>query len=114
MFTVFMIPVTKYFAGDLPSLLSSAFPFFAESVFLCFFFKETRTILCPMSFVATVTFLLTFTPLEASAGDFTVPLVVGTYLVLIPVMQSFVGEVRQQNRRLDQTPIMEPEQKSQS
>lgn len=109
MFTLYMLPVTQYFAGDVPSLLGSVFLLFAESVFLCFFFKETKTILCPTLFVATVTFLRTFTPLEAAGGDFTIPLAVVTYLVLIPVMQSFVDEVRQHDLRLAEVPILEPE-----
>jgi membrane protease YdiL (CAAX protease family) len=110
MFALYMLPVTTYFAGDLTGILRGLLPLLAESVFLCAFFKESKTLLCPIAFTATVEMLKVFTPLEALTGDYTLPFMIVTYIVLIPVMQSFVGDVRQQDERLDSTPVPDSEE----
>jgi membrane protease YdiL (CAAX protease family) len=110
MFALYMLPVTTYFTGDLTGILRGLLPLLAESVFLCAFFKESKTLLCPIAFTATVEMLKLFTPLEALTGDYTLPLMIVTYVILIPVMQSFVGDVRQQDERLDSKPVRDSEE----
>jgi hypothetical protein len=109
MFTLYMLPITLYSALDLTEFLRQALPLFTASVFLCFLFKEARTLLCPIAFAATVTILITFTPLEATAVEYTAPVMIVTYVVLIPIMQSFVADVREQNARLEATPVVDSE-----
>jgi len=110
MFTLYMLPVTLYLASDLMQLLGQALPLFAASVFLCFFFKETKTLLCPIAFAATVALLTRFTPLEATSLEYTNPFMIVTYIVLIPIMQSFVADVKEQNARLEATAVDDSEQ----
>ena len=106
LFTLYMFPIVQYWTSSLAEIASGLLPFLAEGVFLCFFFKETKTLLCPIAFVATVGLLMTFTPLEALSSDYTLAFTFVTYIVLIPVMQSFVADVRHQDERRDDTAIV--------
>lgn len=110
MFTLYMLPITLYSTFDMAALLGQALPLLAESVFLCFLFRETETILCPIVFTATVILLETFTPLRAISTEYSVSLTIIVYVVLVPIMQVFVGDVRKQNVKFDETAIMESEQ----
>ena len=105
MFTLYTLPITLYFTSDSATILGQLLPVFAESVFLCFLFAETKTLWCPIAFSATVTLLQTFTPLQAASDQYATLLPIITYAVLILLMQSFVAEVREQNARLDETPV---------
>ncbi len=109
LFTLYMFPIASYWTGSLTDLIGALLPFLAESAFLCFFFKEAKTILCPVVFTATVGLLMTFTPLEALNRDYTLALSIVAYVILIPIMQSFVADVGHQDERRDDTAIVESE-----
>jgi len=110
MFTLYTLPITLYFTSDSTTILGQLLPVFAESVFLCFLFAETKTLFCPIAFSATVTLLQTFTPLQAASSQYSTLLPVITYAILIPVMQSFTSQVKEQNARLDETPVEDSDQ----
>lgn len=110
MFILYTLPITLYLTSDSATILGQLLPVFAESVFLCFLFAETKTLLCPIAFSATVTLLQTFTPLQAMSSEYSTPLAVITYAVLVPVMQSFAAHVREQNARLDETAVEDSDQ----
>jgi membrane protease YdiL (CAAX protease family) len=105
MFTLYTLPVTLYFTSDSATILGQLLPVVAESVFLCFLFTETKTLLCPIAFSATVTLLQTFTPLQATSSEYSTALAVITYVVLVPVMQSYASHVREHSWRLDEAPV---------
>lgn len=109
LFTLYMFPIASYWTGSLTGLIGGMLPLLAESVFLCFFFKETKTLLCPMAFATTVGLLMTFTPLEALSSDYSLAFSFATYIVLIPIMQSFVADVRHQGERRDDTAMVDSE-----
>jgi membrane protease YdiL (CAAX protease family) len=104
MFTLYMLPITLYFTADLTELIYLSLPLLAESVFLCFFFRETKTLLCPITFVTTVTILQKSTPLEPTAIGYTTLVSLICYIVLMPLMQAFVTEVKQQNAKFEVIP----------
>jgi membrane protease YdiL (CAAX protease family) len=110
MFTLYTLPVTLYFTSDPATILGQLLPVVAESVFLCFLFAETKTLLCPIAFSATATLLQTFTPLQLTTIEYSTALAVITYAVLVPVMQSYVSHVKKQNWRLDETPVEDSDQ----
>lgn len=101
MFTLYMLPITQYFTASLTELLYLSLPLFAESVFLCFFFKETKTLLCPIAFATTVTLLEMFTPLEPTAVEYTTLVSLICYAFLVPLMQEFMAEVKGQNAKFE-------------
>lgn len=107
MFTLYMLPITSYSTVDSGELIRRSLPFLADSVFLCFFFRETKTLLCPIAFATTVTLLETFTPLEPTAIEYTTLVSLLCYIFFVPIMQSFVDDVREQTARLE--PISEIE-----
>jgi membrane protease YdiL (CAAX protease family) len=109
LFALYMYPIASFWTGNFADLISGLLPFLAESVFLGFFLKETKTLLCPMVFTAAVGLLMVFTPLEALNQDYTLALSIVTFIVLIPVMQSFVADVRHQDERRDDTAVVESE-----
>jgi hypothetical protein len=109
MFTLYMLPITLYFTAGSAELLRRSLPLLAESVFLCFFFRETKTLLCPIAFATTVTLLETFTPLEPTATEYTALVSLMCYIFLVPIMHAFMDGVRQQNARLDAIPEVESE-----
>jgi membrane protease YdiL (CAAX protease family) len=109
MFTLYMLPVTVYSTADSTELIRLSLPIFAESTFLCFFFRETKTLLCPIAFAATVTILETFTPLQPTAIDYVYVISIVGYVLLIPLMHVLMDEFRQQKARLNAAPILEPE-----
>ncbi len=109
LFTMYMFPIASYWTGSLTDLIGGLLPFLAQSAFLCFFFKETKTILCPLVFTTTVGLLMKFTPLEALNRDYTLALSIVTYVMLIPIMQSFVADVQRQDQRRDDTAIVSSE-----
>ncbi len=109
MFTLYMLPIPLYFTAGSAELLRRSLPLLAESVFLCFFFRETTTLLCPIAFATTVTLLETFTPLEPTATEYTTLVSLMCYIFLVPIMQTFMDGVRQQNARLEATPEVESE-----
>lgn len=109
MFTLFSFPVTLYLALD-PAILFRQILFLAaQSVFTCFFFMETQTLLTPMVFTAATALLEIFTPLQATATDYVTLFSVMAYVLLVPTAHSFVEEVKQQNLRQSLTPILEHE-----
>jgi membrane protease YdiL (CAAX protease family) len=110
MFTLYTLPITLYFTSDSTTILNQLLPVFAESVFLCFLFAETKTLVCPIAFSGTVTLLQTFTPLQPASSQYSALLAVITYAVLIPVMQSFVAAVKEQNARLDESAVEDSDQ----
>jgi membrane protease YdiL (CAAX protease family) len=110
MFTLYTVPVTLYFTSDFATILTQLLPVVAESVFLCFLFAETRTLLCPVAFSATVTLLQTFTPLQATPSESSAALAVVTYAVLVLVTQSYVPHIKRQNWRLDDAPVEDSDQ----
>lgn len=109
MFAVFSFPVTLYLTLD-PAILFRQILFLAaQSVFTCFFFMETQTVLTPIVFTSATALLTIFTPLQATATDYVTLISIMTYVLLIPIMHSFVEEVKEQNLRKSPTPILEPE-----
>jgi hypothetical protein len=110
MFTMYTLPITLYFTSDSTTILNQLLPVFAESVFLCFLFAETKTLICPIAFSVTVTLLQTFTPLQAASNQYPGLLAVITYAVLIPAMQIFVAAVKKQNAILDENPVEDSDQ----
>ena len=108
-FTLYMLPITLYTTVGPTELFRRSLPLLAESVFLCFFFKETKTLLCPIAFVTTVTLLQTFTPLEPTATEYATLVSLICYVFLVPIMRALMGEVKQQDARLEAIPEMEPE-----
>jgi len=109
MFTLYMLPITLYFTAGSAELLRRSLPLLAESVFLCFLFRETKTLLCPIAFATIVTLLETFTPLEPTATEYTTLVSLMCYIFLVPIMHAFMDGVRQQNARLDAIPEVESE-----
>jgi len=109
LFTLYMLPVTAYFTADSREVLGLALPFLAESLFLCFFFRETKTLLCPMAFAATATILETITPLEPTAVEYTTLASLLCYIFLVPIMQMFIAEVKEQNARSEVVPDLDSE-----
>ena len=109
MFTLYMLPITLYFTVGSGELLRQSLPFLANSVFLCFFFRETKTLLCPIAFATTVALLETFTPLEPTAIAYTAAVSLICYIFLVPIMQSFTDDVREQNVRLEPVAEIESE-----
>lgn len=110
MFTLYTLPITLYFTSDSAKILGQLLPVFAESVFLCFLFTETKTLLCPIAFSATVTLLQTFTPLQLPFGEYPTAVAVITYAVLVLVMQSYVSHVKEHSWRLDEAPVEDSDQ----
>jgi hypothetical protein len=110
MFTLFSFPVTLYLTLDPAILFRQILLLAAQSVFTCFFFMETQTVLTPIVFTAATTLLAIFTPLQATATDYVNLFSILSYVLLVPTMHSFVEEVKQQNLRKSPTPILEPEQ----
>ena len=108
-FTLYMLPVTLYTTASSTELFGRSLPILAESVFLCSFFKETKTLLCPVAFATTVTILETFTPLEPTATEYAVLVSLICYVFLVPIMQAFMDGVKKQNARLEAIPEVEPE-----
>ena len=104
MFTLYMLPITLYFTAGLRELLFFSLPLLAESFFLSFFFNETKTLLCSIAFATTVTLLETLTPLEPTASEYTTLVSLISYIVLVPVMQAFIAEVREQNAKFEVVP----------
>lgn len=109
MSTLYMLPLHLYFEASPNLLLYQAVPLLAGSAFGCFFFKETKTLMCTIAFSATATWLTAFTPLRATATEYTTMVSTLLYIFLVPIMQSFVEEVKAQTDRLDLAPIAEPE-----
>lgn len=107
LFTLYMIPITLYSIPGSTELVRLSLPLLTGSLFLCFFFRETKTLLCPIAFATTVTLLETFTPLEPTAIEYTTLVSLLCYIFLVPIMQSFVEDVREQTARLE--PISEIE-----
>ncbi len=104
LFTLYMLPITAYSTADFAGILGLALPFLAESLFLCFFFNETKTLMCTIAFAATATILETITPLEPTASDYTMLVTLLCYVFLVPIMQMFVAEVKEQITRADVVP----------
>jgi membrane protease YdiL (CAAX protease family) len=109
LFTLYMLPITAYFTADFAGMFGLALPFLAESLFLCFFFSETKTLMCTIAFAATATILETITPLEPTASDYTTLVTLMCYVFLVPIMQMFVAEVKEQNARTDIVPDLDEE-----
>lgn len=109
MFTLYTLPTTVYSTADSTELIRLLLPILAEGAFLCFFFKETKTLLCPIAFAATVTILETFTPLQPTATDYATVVSILGYIFLIPLMHVLMDEFRQQKARSNAAPILEPE-----
>jgi membrane protease YdiL (CAAX protease family) len=109
LFTLYMIPVTTYFTVDSTQVLRLALPLLAESLFLCFFFMETKTLLCPIAFAATATILETITPLEPTAIEYTTLVSLMCYVFLVPIMQMFIAEVEEQDARSEVVPDLDSE-----
>jgi membrane protease YdiL (CAAX protease family) len=64
---------------------------FAENTFLSMFFLRTKTLLCPITYSASIVILYIITPLRALAAEY-IPLVqIATYVFLIPLMQFLVA-----------------------
>jgi membrane protease YdiL (CAAX protease family) len=101
MFTLYMLPVTQYFATGLTGLIYLSLPLIAESLFLCFFFKETKTLLCPIAFATTATILQRITPLEPSTIEYTALVSLICYTLLVPIMQEFMADVKEQNAKFE-------------
>ena len=99
LFTLYMLPVTVYFTADSTEVIRLSLPLLAESLFLCLFFRETKTLLCPIAFVATVTILKAFTPLEPTSIEYTTLVSLMCYVFLVPIMQMFIAEVKEQDAR---------------
>ncbi len=109
LFTLYMVPITAYFTADFAGVLGLALLFLAESLFLCFFFSETKTLMCTIAFAATARILEAITPLEPTASDYTMLVSLMCYLFLVPIMQMFVAEVKEQNARADVVPDLDAE-----
>jgi membrane protease YdiL (CAAX protease family) len=109
LFTLYMLPVTLYFTAGFAGVLGLALPFLAESLFLCFFFNETKTLLCTIAFAATTTILETITPLEPTASEYTTLVSLMCYVFLVPIMQMFVAEVKEQNAKTEVVPDLDEE-----
>jgi membrane protease YdiL (CAAX protease family) len=109
MFTLYMLPISSYSTVDSGGLIRLSLPFLAGSIFLCYFFKETKTLLCPIAFATMVTLLEAFTPLVPTSSDYTALVSVVCYIFFVPIMQSFMEDVREQNARLEPIPEVEPE-----
>jgi membrane protease YdiL (CAAX protease family) len=110
MFTLYMLSIRVYSTADSTELIRLSLPTFAESTFLCFFFKETKTLLCPIVFAATVTILQTFTPLQPTATDYATVVSILCYIALTLIMHVLISEFREQKARLNAAPVFEPEQ----
>jgi membrane protease YdiL (CAAX protease family) len=110
MFTLYMLPIRLYFTNDSGEFIRESLPLLAESVFLCFFFREAKTLLCPIVFPATVTLLEEFTPLEPTAKDYITLVSLLSYIFLVVIMEAFMDEIKQQNTRLEPVAVIEPEQ----
>jgi membrane protease YdiL (CAAX protease family) len=109
LFTLYMLPISVYFIADSAEVIRLALPLLAEGLFLCFFFRETRTLLCPIAFAATATILVAITPLEPTAVEYTTLFSLICYIFLVPVMQMFVAEVKEQDARSDVVPDLDSE-----
>lgn len=109
-FTLYMLPIRLYVTISPTELFRRSLPLLAESAFLCFFFKETKTLLCPVAFATTVTLLETFTPLEPTATEYATLVSLICYIFLVPIMQAFMDEVKKQNTRAEAIPEAEPEE----
>jgi hypothetical protein len=112
MFTLFSFPVTMFFTIDPAILFRQILLLAAQSVFICFFFMETETVLTPIVFTAAASLLAIFTPLQATSTDDVTLFSVMLYVLLVPIMHSFVEEVKQQNLRESPMPILEPAEES--
>jgi membrane protease YdiL (CAAX protease family) len=108
-FTLYMLPVTLYTTVSSTELFRRSLPLVAESVFLCFFFKDTKTLLCPIAFVTAATLLQTFTPLEPTATEYATLVSLISYAFLVPIMEAFIDDVKQQEARAEAVPDAEPE-----
>jgi membrane protease YdiL (CAAX protease family) len=109
LFTLYMLPVATYFTADSTDVLRLTLPLLAASLFLCFFFRETKTLLCPIAFAATATILETITPLEPTAAEYTTLVSLMCYIFLVPIMQMFIAEVKEQNARSEVVPDLDSE-----
>jgi membrane protease YdiL (CAAX protease family) len=107
MFTLYMLPIRLYFTAGLTELLYLSLPLLAESFFLCFLFSETKTLLCPIAFATTVTLLETFTPLEPTAIEYVTLISLVAYILLVPIMQMFIAEIREQNAKSEAIPELD-------
>lgn len=110
MFILYMLPIASYFTADPASVINSALPLLGESVFLCFFFGETRTLLCPIAFATTITLLETFTPLVPTIIEYTTSVSLVCFVFLVPIMQGFMDEVKKQDEMVIGVPETESEE----
>jgi membrane protease YdiL (CAAX protease family) len=109
LFTLYMIPITLYSIPGSTELVRLSLPLLTGSLFLCFFFRETKTLLCPIAFAATATILETITPLEPTAVEYTTLVSLMCYIFLVPIMQMFIAEVKEQNARSEVVPDLDSE-----
>jgi membrane protease YdiL (CAAX protease family) len=86
MFTLYMLLMPFYVGVTSTTLFYNAISLFAESVFLCFLFKKTKTLLCPIIYSASVTLLYTFTPLKPISSEYAIVFLVIPYIFFVPLV----------------------------
>jgi hypothetical protein len=61
-------------------------------VFLCIFFEKVKTLLCPIVYSATVTFLYTFTPLKPISSEYSILIWIVPYIFFVLILQIYKVE----------------------
>jgi membrane protease YdiL (CAAX protease family) len=83
MFALYNFPFFSYAGFDTATIYYGALFFLLEGLFLGFFFQKTRTLICPITFYTTISFLQYFTPLKVLTAEYTIQLFkIMAYIIL--------------------------------
>lgn len=86
MFTLYNFSFLPYTSFDMVIIFSNALFFLFQGIFLGFFFQETGTLICPIMFYTTVSFVYCFTPLKAvTTESINLLLKITAYIILNPL-----------------------------
>jgi hypothetical protein len=61
-------------------------------MFLCVLFKKTKTLLCPIVYSATVTFLYAFTPVKPILSEYVILIWIVPYMFFALILQLYMAE----------------------
>lgn len=87
MFALYKFPFLSYVGLDAATIWYTALFFLLEGFFLGFFFQKTGTLICPITFYTTISFLQYFTPLKVVTTEYTIKLFnIAAYTTLGPLL----------------------------
>jgi membrane protease YdiL (CAAX protease family) len=85
MFALYNFQFLSYATLDTVIAFNNVLFFFFQGIFLGFFFQETSTLICPITFYTAVSFVYYYTPLKAVTSEFVhFSLKITAYIILNP------------------------------